>query len=75
MSNRVRKAVFPDGHFNAKLIGRDASEVASAAGIRVPTRTRVLVAPIDLVVPEEPLAHEKLLPVLAFTGRGSEPSV
>lgn len=62
----VRKAVFPDGHFNVKLIGRDASEVAAAAGIRVPARTKVLVAPIDLVVPEEPLAHEKLLPVLAF---------
>ena len=34
------------------------------AGVRVPPRTRILVAPFDLVVDEEPLAHEKLCPVL-----------
>ena len=36
------------------------------AGLRVPNRTRVLLAPFDLVVPEEPLAHEKLCPVLGL---------
>jgi hypothetical protein len=29
-------------------------------------RTKILVAPFDLVVPEEPLAHEKLCPVLGL---------
>lgn len=62
----IRELVFPGGHFNVKLIGRDAAEIAQHAGIKVPTRTKILVAPIDLVVPEEPLAHEKLLPVLSF---------
>ena len=37
-----------------------------AAGIRVPPRTRVLVAPFSLVVPEEPLAREKLFPLLGL---------
>jgi len=62
----IRALVFPGGHFNAKLVGKDASVIADLAGIRVPAKTRVLVAPFDLVVPEEPLAHEKLLPVLGF---------
>ena len=64
--NAVRELVFPKGHFNTKLVGKDATYVADLAGIRVPAKTRVLVAPFDLVVPEEPLAHEKLLPVLGF---------
>ncbi|HEX7995881.1 MAG TPA: hypothetical protein VF506_18330, partial [Streptosporangiaceae bacterium] len=33
-------------------------------GIRVPPRTRLLLAPVDLVVPEEPFCREKLSPVL-----------
>jgi acetaldehyde dehydrogenase/alcohol dehydrogenase len=37
-----------------------------AAGIRVPAATKILVAPFDLVVPEEMLAHEKLCPVLGM---------
>ena len=40
--------------------------IAAEAGIRVPASTRVLLAPFDLVVPEEPLAHEKLCPVLGL---------
>ena len=64
--NAIRELVFPKGHFNTKLVGKDATHVAELAGIRVPAKTRVLVAPFDLVVPEEPLAHEKLLPVLGF---------
>ena len=32
----------------------------------MPNRTRVLLARFDLVVPEEPLAHEKLCPVLGL---------
>ena len=62
----VRNAVFPEGHFNTKMVGKDAVWIAEKAGIKVPAKTRVLVAPFDLVVPEEPLAHEKLCPVLGF---------
>lgn len=63
---KIRQSVFPGGHFNPKLVGKDAMSIADLAGIKVPARTRVLVAPFDLVVPEEPLAHEKLLPLLGF---------
>ena len=32
----------------------------------MPPGTRVLVAPFEMVVPEEPLAHEKLFPLLGM---------
>ena len=64
--DRLRAYLFPDGRLNGEAIGRDAAWIAAQAGLRVPPRTRVLLAPIDLVVSEEPLAHEKLCPVLAL---------
>ncbi len=63
--DRLREFLFPDGHFNTAAVGKDAGWIAQQAGIQVSPRTRVLLAPIELAVPEEPLAHEKLCPVLA----------
>jgi acyl-CoA reductase-like NAD-dependent aldehyde dehydrogenase len=65
--DRVRDTVFPEGRFDTSMVGKDAATIASKAGVRVPPRTRILVAPFDLVVDEEPLAHEKLCPVLGAT--------
>ena len=65
--DRVRDTVFPQGRFDTTLVGKDASVIANKAGVRVPPRTRILVAPFDLAVDEEPLAHEKLCPVLGVT--------
>ena len=60
------------------LAGKDAAALADAAGVRVPGGTRVLVAPFPLIVPEEPLALEKLFPLLGLVrvpdaGGGSPP--
>jgi len=63
--DRLRAYLFPDGRLNGEAIGRDATWIADQAGLRVPARTRVLLAPIDMVVAEEPFAREKLCPVLA----------
>jgi acetaldehyde dehydrogenase / alcohol dehydrogenase len=63
---RIRELLFPGGRFDIRLVGRDATWIAGEAGLRVPGTTRVLLAPFDLVVPEEPLAHEKLCPVLGL---------
>ena len=52
----------PRGALRLDLIGRTRQTLADEAGIRVPPKTRVLVAPFPLVVPEEPLAREKLFP-------------
>ena len=59
-------ALYPEGRINTELAGKDAAALAAAAGIRVPGGTRVLVAPFPLVVPEEPLAREKLFPLLGL---------
>jgi acyl-CoA reductase-like NAD-dependent aldehyde dehydrogenase len=64
--DRISRLLFPNERFDTRFVGRDAAAIASAAGIRVPAATRVLLAPFDLVVPEEPLAHEKLCPVLGL---------
>lgn len=63
----VRDTVFPEGRFDTSLVGADAATIAGKAGVRVPPATRILVAPFDLVVVEEPFAHEKLCPVLGVT--------
>ncbi len=62
--DRLRAYLFPDGMLNGEAIGKDAAWIADQAGIRVPPRTRLLLAPADLVVPEEPFCREKLSPVL-----------
>jgi acetaldehyde dehydrogenase / alcohol dehydrogenase len=65
--DRLRAYLFPDGRLNGEAIGKDAAWIADRAGIRVPPRTKVLLAPIELVVTEEPFCREKLCPVLAVT--------
>jgi acyl-CoA reductase-like NAD-dependent aldehyde dehydrogenase len=62
----VAGMLFPGGRFDIRFVGKDAGWIAAEAGLRVPNRTRVLLAPFDLVAPEEPLAHEKLCPVLGL---------
>ncbi len=62
----IRTLLFPNGTFDTSWVGKSAGVIAEAAGIKVPAKARILVAPFDLVVPEEPLAHEKLCPVLGM---------
>jgi acetaldehyde dehydrogenase/alcohol dehydrogenase len=64
--DKVSALLFPGGRFDIRFVGKDATWIAAEAGLRVPASTRVLLAPFDLVVPEEPLAHEKLCPVLGL---------
>jgi acyl-CoA reductase-like NAD-dependent aldehyde dehydrogenase len=63
---RLRDYMFPLGRLNVAVVGKDASWIAQQAGIRVGPRTKVLVAPFEVAVPEEPLTHEKLSPVLGM---------
>ncbi len=64
--DKVSRLLFPDGRFDTRFTGKHAARIAAEAGIGVPAGTRVLLAPFDLVVPEEPLAHEKSCPVLGL---------
>jgi acetaldehyde dehydrogenase / alcohol dehydrogenase len=65
-TSRIRATCYPEGRINVSLAGRDAVALAHAAEINVPSNTRVLVAPFEMVAPEEPLAHEKLFPLLGM---------
>ncbi|WP_430335011.1 aldehyde dehydrogenase family protein [Rhodococcus sp. ACT016] len=65
--NRLRQYMFPGGHLNTDVVGKDATWIASEAGIAVGAKTRLLVAPFDVVIPEEPFTHEKLSPVIGMT--------
>ena len=64
----IRETLFPGGRSTCASSARTprASRARPASGC--PGNTRVLLAPFDLVVPEEPLAHEKLCPVLGLVG-------
>src|SRR5688572_22258018 len=51
---------------NPALVGRPATFIAEKAGIKVPSATRVLVAPLAGVGRDYPLSIEKLRPVLSW---------
>lgn len=62
--NRLEKMVVVDGHPNKDWVGRDAAKIAEAAGIRVPSGTRLLFAEVD---PTHPFVQaELLMPVIGF---------
>ncbi|MBX5480342.1 MAG: aldehyde dehydrogenase EutE [Myxococcaceae bacterium] len=62
--HRLEKMVVVDGHPNKEWVGRDATKIAEAAGIRVPSGTRLLFAEVD---PTHPFVQaELLMPVIGF---------
>jgi acyl-CoA reductase-like NAD-dependent aldehyde dehydrogenase len=63
--NKLEKMVVDDGHPNKDWVGRDAAKIAEAAGIRVPSGTRLLFAEVD---PTHPFIQaELLMPVIGFS--------
>jgi acetaldehyde dehydrogenase (acetylating) len=54
------------GQLNAKIVGKSAIEIASMAGVVVPSDTRVLIAEQTHVGIQYPFSREKLAPILAF---------
>jgi acetaldehyde dehydrogenase / alcohol dehydrogenase len=64
--DRLRSFLFGDGHLNTEAVGRDATWLARAVGLRIGSRTRALLAPIELIIEEERLATEKMCPVLSI---------
>ena len=62
----LRALVFPNDRFDPAVVGQSATWLAEKAGLQVPHSTKVLVAEFGQVVPEEPLAREKLTPLLGL---------
>jgi acetaldehyde dehydrogenase/alcohol dehydrogenase len=48
------------------IVGQPATKIAAMAGIKVPASTRLLIAKLSEVGPQEPLSREKLSPILGF---------
>ena len=51
---------------NPAVVGKPAAWIAEQAGVRVPEKTKILIAKLPAVGPEYPLSREKLSPVLAY---------
>ena len=51
---------------NPKIVGQSAAWIAEQAGIAVDPGTKILLAKLDRVERDVPLAHEKLSPILAY---------
>lgn len=56
----------PNGRLNPAVVGQTAATIAAMAGFVVPADTKVLVAEVEKIGPDEPLSIEKLSPVLAM---------
>jgi acetaldehyde dehydrogenase/alcohol dehydrogenase len=54
------------GTMTAGVVGQPAARIAESAGFTVPAGTRVLLARLDAVGPQQPLSAEILAPILAF---------
>jgi acetaldehyde dehydrogenase/alcohol dehydrogenase len=51
---------------NPKIVGQSAAWIAEQAGIKVADDTKILIAKLDKIDYDVPLAHEKLSPVLGY---------
>ncbi len=61
---RLEKLVVDDGHPHKDWVGRDATKIADAAGVKVPSGTRLLFAEVDATHPF--VQAELLMPVIGF---------
>ncbi|TFJ43292.1 bifunctional acetaldehyde-CoA/alcohol dehydrogenase [Carnobacterium divergens] len=65
---KLEAVVMNEGKYavNAAIVGKSAYEIAKLAGIKVPERTKILIAELDGAGADYPLSREKLSPVLAM---------
>lgn len=62
---RLEKLVVDDGHPARDWVGKDATRIAAAAGLTVPSGTRLLFAEVDATHPF--VQAELLMPVIGFS--------
>ena len=63
---KLAKIIVVDGRLNSEIVGQPAHKIAEMAKIKVDPATKVLVAEVLEVGPQEPFSEEKLSPVLAL---------
>jgi succinate-semialdehyde dehydrogenase len=62
----LRTTLFVNGMINKTLVGGKPVDIAAAAGIKAPEDTKLIVVKVEKAGKDEPLAKEKLLPVLSL---------
>ena len=66
-ADKIAKILFdPKGAINAAMVGKSPQHLASQAGFHIPDSSRILVAKLNKVGPDEPLSREKLTTVLGW---------
>ena len=65
-TDKVRETVFGGGKLNSAIVGQTAGKIAELCGISVEEGAKILIAEITSTGEDEPLAQEKLSPVLAM---------
>lgn len=63
---KLEAMLFPLAKFDPNWTGKSAVAIAAKAGIKVPSKTRLLVVPLDRVGDDYPLSRQKPCPVLGF---------
>ena len=65
-TEKVREGLFGGGKLNPAIVGQTAGRIAEICGISVEENVKILIAEITSTGSDEPLAQEKLSPVLAM---------
>ncbi len=67
-TKKLSDYMFPDPNAGVRpaLVGKSANWIAEQAGLTVPEKTKILLAPLPEPSAEHPLSKEKLSPVLAY---------
>jgi acetaldehyde dehydrogenase/alcohol dehydrogenase len=63
---KLEALLFPLAKFDSNWTGKPAVAIAAKAGMKVPSKTHLLVVPLDRVGDDYPLSREKPCPVLGF---------
>ncbi|EDX86913.1 alcohol dehydrogenase, iron-containing family [Synechococcus sp. PCC 7335] len=63
---RLADKILSNGRLNPEIVGQPVANLAKMVGIQVPKDTRVLIAEVEEIGPDEPLSYEKLTPILAM---------
>lgn len=65
-TQKMREIMFDNGRLNPAVVGQTAKHISQICGTHVRDETKILVAELTSTGEEEPLAKEKLSPVLAM---------
>ncbi len=63
---KVRNAIFVDGHMNKHLVGQSVAEIGNFAGIDIPEDARIIAVEASSVSKADVLSKEKMCPVIAL---------